>query len=60
VTGLLDVLLSPWGIAAYVLFWIFKLMCGAWVLRKLVGLLPEGAQGWIAARFGFLGLENDR
>jgi hypothetical protein len=58
VFGVLDVRLSPGGIAAYVLFCIFILICGAWVLRKLVSLLPEGEQGWLTARFGFLGPDD--
>lgn len=45
-SALWDIVLSPYGLAAYVGFWILKLMFGAWVLRKMMVLLPVRAQVW--------------
>ncbi|MCT4553363.1 MAG: hypothetical protein N4A53_01630 [Pelagimonas sp.] len=38
--GILDLLLSPWGIAAYATFWILKILFGAWAINKALVLLP--------------------
>ena len=37
-------LLSPQGIALYAMFWIFKIVAGAWVLNKALLLLPVTVQ----------------
>jgi hypothetical protein len=49
--------LSPTGIALYVGFWIFKILFGVWILRKMALLLPVHWQDRLAARFSFLRLD---
>lgn len=48
--GFWDIVFSPAGLAAYAAFWAMKLLCGAWLLRKGIALLPERAQIWAEAQ----------
>ncbi|WP_095589908.1 hypothetical protein [Actibacterium ureilyticum] len=42
-------LLSPWGVAAYAGFWALKIVFGAWLLGRLLPLLPAGLRRRIEA-----------
>ncbi|AUC55117.1 MAG: hypothetical protein ACU0CC_16820 [Sagittula sp.] len=41
-----DLLFSPAGLVLYAGFWALKIVAGAWVLSKLVLLLPARMQVW--------------
>ncbi|MGP6085508.1 hypothetical protein [Antarctobacter jejuensis] len=58
--GVWDVVLSPYGVALYVGFWILKIMFGAWVLRKAMLLLPVRAQDWTDDKLTRLKLKRPR
>ncbi|CUH80314.1 hypothetical protein [Tropicibacter naphthalenivorans] len=49
-----DFLLSPWGVAAYGMFWVAKLLAGAWVLRRAVSILPQAGQVWVNGKIGVM------
>jgi len=46
--GFLSLILSPIGVGLYVLFWIFKLTAGAWVVRKIILILPMTTKQWLS------------
>lgn len=41
---------SPMGVGLYVLFWIFKLTAGAWIIGKIILILPETTKLWLNDR----------
>ncbi|WP_323770132.1 hypothetical protein [Antarctobacter sp.] len=53
-----DVVLSPYGLAFYGAFWVFKILAGAWMLRKAMLLLPVRAQTWTEDKLGRLKLRG--
>lgn len=55
-----DIVLSPTGLLLYAAFWAFKLMAGAWLIRKAVMLLPVRAQVWTEDRLTRLKLKGRR
>ena len=58
-SGILDLLLSPWGIAAYVTFWILKILFGAWVINKAL-VLPVPVRTKVETRLSRLKLRRLR
>ncbi|MBV6635433.1 MAG: hypothetical protein KI788_05980 [Mameliella sp.] len=59
-SGFWDVVLSPTGLVLYAGFWAFKIVAGAWVLRRAMLLLPVGAQVWTEDRLARLKLRGRR
>ncbi|SNS26663.1 hypothetical protein [Antarctobacter heliothermus] len=57
-SGLWDIVLSPTGLALYAAFWAFKILAGAWMLRKAMLLLPVRAQSWTEDKLGRLKLRG--
>ena len=55
-----DILWSPTGLALYAAFWLFKILAGAWLLRKAMLLLPVRAQNWTEDRLSRLKLRRTR
>ena len=53
-----DIVFSPTGLALYVAFWIFKILAGAWMLRRAMSLLPVRAQVWTEDKLGRLKLRG--
>ncbi len=53
-----DILLSPYGLAAYAGFWGFKLLAGAWIMRRMMRLVPVRAQTWGAGKLARLKLNG--
>ena len=53
-----DIVLSPTGLALYAAFWAFKILAGAWVVRKAMLLLPVRAQAWTEDRLTRLRLRG--
>lgn len=59
-SALWDVILSPAGLALYAGFWAFKIVAGAWLIRRAVMLLPVRAQVWTEDRLTRLKLRGRR
>lgn len=57
-TAIWDFVFSPAGLAAYAAFWAFKLLAGAWILRKTLSLLPVPVQTWTEDRLSRLKLRR--
>ena len=57
-TAVWELLLSPWGLAAYAAFWALKLLCGAWLLRRALTLLPDAGRVWAEHKLGLLRLRR--
>ncbi|SMX36582.1 hypothetical protein [Maliponia aquimaris] len=53
-----DILLSPTGLALYAGFWLFKIVAGAWLLRRAMLLLPVRVQGWTEDKLSRLKLRG--
>ncbi|MBT55915.1 MAG: hypothetical protein CMF72_21270 [Mameliella sp.] len=53
-----DMVLSPTGLMLYAAFWAFKILAGAWMLRKAMLLLPVRAQNWTEDKLGRLKLRG--
>ncbi|ASP21752.1 hypothetical protein ANTHELSMS3_03100 [Antarctobacter heliothermus] len=53
-----DMVLSPTGLMLYAAFWAFKILAGAWMLRKAMLLLPVRAQSWTEDKLGRIKLRG--
>ena len=45
-SGVWDILFSPWGIVLYAGFWALKLTVGVWLITRAVARLPDRARIW--------------
>ncbi|SMX28534.1 hypothetical protein TRP8649_02659 [Pelagimonas phthalicica] len=57
-TELWDIILSPYGLALYVGFWVLKLMFGGWVIGKMIAFLPVKARRKTQVTLARLGLRG--